>query len=55
MFCLLVNHVCVCGAQGGPKRVLDSLEMELQVIINHPMSAENLTRVLGKVTDALSH
>jgi hypothetical protein len=35
--CLYVYHVCA-GASGGQKRVLDSLELKLQVVVSYLMS-----------------
>lgn len=38
------------GAHGGQNRVLNSLKLELQAIVNHPMlSAGNQTTILWKI------
>lgn len=46
---------CVClVARGGQKRVLDSLELELQMVMSHHVSAENPIKALCKAPRALN-
>lgn len=40
--------ICIPGAWSGHKRVLDHLELDLQIIISHYMGAQNETQVSGK-------
>lgn len=51
-FCLCVLsvllHLCVCttcvpDVRGGQKRALDSLILELEMVVNHQVSTENRT------------
>lgn len=46
-------HECMCttcmpDALGDQKRVLDPMELELLMVVNHPVGAENRTQVLFK-------
>ena len=59
VLCVFCLHVCICttfllGAHGGQKRVLDSLEIELWVVINHCVGAGNQTWVPARATRALN-
>lgn len=39
-------YICVPGPQGGHKRVLDPLELELQMAWSHRVGTENGSQVL---------
>ena len=49
-----VYHVCT-DAQGGQKRALDPLELELWVIVSHHVSARNPDWVLCKSSQCSSY
>lgn len=44
--CVYIMHMCVSGVQGGQKRSLGALELELCVVVNHHVDAGNQTWVL---------
>lgn len=44
--CMSVYEQCVCNARGGQKREGDPLGLELQIVVNHHVSAGNGTLVL---------
>lgn len=49
---LSVHHICawylVPGANGDQRRVLDSLGLELQMVVSCPLCSGNQTQVLRK-------
>lgn len=45
----------MCSACRGQKRVLDPLELQLQIFVDHHMGAGNQTWVFGKITSAINH
>lgn len=52
---MYVCALCACSAQGGRKRALDSLALEVHKIVSCHMSAGNQTRVLGRAASVLNH
>ena len=53
-----VLSACVPGAYGGRKKVLDSLELELHMVVSHNIGAVSWTCILGgklKYSYSLSH
>lgn len=51
MFCLHVDMctMCVPGACGGQRKVLDPPELELQVVVSHDIGAGDSTQILHKI------
>lgn len=41
LICVHICALCVCSASRGQKRVLESLELELQESVGHPMWMQN--------------
>ena len=48
-----VSHVC--SAHGGHKRALGPLELELQMVVSHHVSAKNGTESPARAVSALNH
>lgn len=54
----ILLHICICticlpGALGEQRRALDTLELELQVIVNCHLDSRNQTQVLCKSNKCL--
>jgi hypothetical protein len=52
--CVCVCVQCVSGAHRGRKRPSDLMELELQLVVSHHVSAGNQNRCSGRTTHDLN-
>lgn len=51
--CVCVPHVC--SGHRGQERMMDPLELELQIVVGYPVDVGNQTRPSGRAASALTH